>query len=105
MLQQHYAEEHEHAICDLSLVTTLVFTCSKCNQHFPTLNKRDMHSCPDGQVPPSRHLDTDGSGGQDNSAGWALVVYAEPLNARRMGNVCRQSYTTTRNMPEMLQCG
>ena len=29
MLQQHYAEEHEHAMCDPSLVTTRVFTCSQ----------------------------------------------------------------------------
>ena len=99
MLQAHYAEEH--AVCDPELVTTKVHTCPRCQQHFPTIPKRDMHDCPlhrplqrinkvdrdgdppyppsgEGQHPPCRHVSTDGSGGQENRAGWAVVIYDEP---------------------------
>ena len=96
--QFHYMEEH--AVCDPDLVTTEVFTCDKCVQHFPTVNKRRDHECPmetalermfqvehggpAGGDPPGaareaedRHIYTDGSA-KEGKAGWACVIYPTP---------------------------
>ena len=99
--QAHY--QAEHAVCNPHLVTTQVFSCERCQKHFPTQDQRSRHECPvlnplqrlrlvdrAGQVPVQapgamvtpgvRHLYTDGSGGPDNRAGWAVVVFDAPPN-------------------------
>ena len=43
-LQAHYDETH--AVCTPALVTTFSCQCPHCLPHFPTLDKRETHSCP-----------------------------------------------------------
>lgn len=93
-LQAHYDETH--AVCTPALVATFSCQCPHCLPHFPTLDKRETHSCPATQpldrlnhidrgddpgecrIPEARHIYTDGSGNPTRKAGWAAIVYAAP---------------------------